>query len=165
VSGFFDVMALSTLTGSAWQALRETIPGFAPVEERDVGLAAVRDLEPYRRERLGRSAVKTVPGALSARELEVALDDLRGQLDHVYLHVDLDALDVREGRANEYAAEGGPSLAALLTAIDAVFERFAVVAAAVTAYDPTFDCDGRVNKAARGLVAHITHGARNALPR
>ena len=30
LSGFLDVMALSTLTGACWQALAATIPGFKP---------------------------------------------------------------------------------------------------------------------------------------
>ena len=47
LSGFTDVMGFAVLTGSGWRALRETIPGFAPVPEADVLLAAVRDLEPY----------------------------------------------------------------------------------------------------------------------
>ena len=66
LSGYFDVFALAILTGSAWRTLRETIPGFAPVDERDVVLAGVRDLEPYQRDFLDRSAVRTVPGAMDA---------------------------------------------------------------------------------------------------
>src|SRR5215203_4355635 len=64
LSGFTDVMGLAILTGSGWRALRESIPGFAPVPEADVVLAGVRDLEPYQRERLARSAVTTVPGGI-----------------------------------------------------------------------------------------------------
>ena len=64
VSGFFDVMALSTLTGSAWQAQRATVT--APVDEADVVLAAVRDLEPYQRARMEGSRLRVVPGDLDA---------------------------------------------------------------------------------------------------
>ena len=153
LSGYFDVMALTTLTGSAWRTLRETIPGFAPVDERDVVLAAVRDLEPYQRDFLERSAVRSVPGTMEG--LEPALDALRERVDRVYLHLDLDALDAEEARANQYAAPGGPSLDALLAAVDAVFERFTVAAAALTAYDPSFDTDGRACDAARSLLARV----------
>jgi arginase len=158
LSGYFDVMALTTLTGSAWRALRETIPGFAPVDERDVVLAAVRDLEPYQRDFLARSAVRTVPGAMDG--LEEALDDLRGRVERVYLHLDLDALDAGAARANQYAAPGGPSLDALLGAVDAVFERFTVAAAALTAYDPACDSDGRARDAARALLARVSQLAQ-----
>jgi arginase len=118
-----------------------------------VVLAAVRDLEPYQRDFLERSAVRSVPGAMDG--LEAALDALRGRVDRVYLHLDLDALDADEARANPYAAPGGPSLDALLGAIDAVFERFTVAAAALTAYDPTCDSDGRAGEAARSLLARV----------
>ena len=74
LSGFTDVMGLAILTGSGWRALRETIPGFAPLAEADVVLAGVRDLEPYQRERLAASAVRTVPGAVDGAALADALD-------------------------------------------------------------------------------------------
>jgi arginase len=170
LSGFTDVFGLAILTGTGWRALRETIPGFAPVAEERVVLAAVRDLEPYQRERLDASAIRTVPGAFDAGALAAALDELaRGVRDtpataldgpaggvaRVYLHVDLDALDAGVGRANPYAAPGGPSLDALLDGIGAVFDRFAVTSAALTAYDPRVDDDGAIADAARRITALI----------
>ena len=121
-------------------------------------LAAVRDLEPYQRSRLAASAVRTVPGAMDAAALAAELDGLAGAVSRVYLHVDLDALDVSVGRANPYAASGGPSLDALLAAIAGVFERFEVAAAALTAYDPRVD-DGGIADAARRIAARIARGA------
>jgi arginase len=153
LSGFTDVFGLAILTGTGWRALRETIPGFAPVPEERVVLAAVRDLEPYQRERLEASAVRTVPGAFEAGALAAALDALG--VARVYLHVDLDALDSRVGRANEYAAPGGPSLEALLDGIGAVFDRCEVTSAALTAYDPRVDGDGAIADAARRIAALI----------
>ncbi|HEX3316762.1 MAG TPA: arginase family protein [Solirubrobacteraceae bacterium] len=149
VSGFFDVMALSTLTGSAWQAQRARITD--PVAEEDVVLAGVRDLEPYQRERLARSRLRVVHGALDG--LEAALDAL--PTPRVYLHLDLDALDAGEGAANGYAAAGGPTLTRYLDAVDAVFDRFAVAAAALTSYDPATDADGRALRAACALVERV----------
>jgi arginase len=155
LSGFTDVMGLAILTGSGWRALRETIPGFAPVREDDVVLAGVRDLEPYQRERLAASAVRTVPGAIDRAALLDALDRLHESQTTVYLHVDLDVLDTGVGRANPYAAPGGASLAGVLDAVDAVFDRFDVSAAAFTAYDPREDHDGAVAAAARQLAGRI----------
>ncbi len=157
LSGFTDVMGLAILTGSGWRALRETIPGFAPVEEADVVLAGVRDLEPYQRARLAAAAVRTVPGAVEPAALAGALDRLHESVPRVYLHIDLDALDAGVGRANAYAAPGGPSLATLLGGVDAVFDRFEVAAAALTSYDPREDRDGDVADAARAIAARIAH--------
>jgi arginase len=158
LSGFTDVMALAILTGSGWRALRETVPGFAVVDERDVVLAAVRDLEPYQRERVERSRLRAVPGAFDPAALAAQLDGLRESTERVYLHVDLDALDRGVARVNAYSAPGGPSLDALLAAIDAVFDRFEVVAAALTAWDPRLDDDGAAARAARAVAIRI--GAR-----
>jgi arginase len=155
ISGFTDVFGLAILTGTGWRALRETIPGFVPVPEERVLLAGVRDLEPYQRERLAASAVRTVAGAFAADALAAELDALAGVAARVYLHVDLDALDDDVGRANPYAAPGGPSLEVLLAGVDAVLDRFEVTAAALTAYDPRVDGDGAIADAARRIAARI----------
>jgi arginase len=65
-SGFFDVMGLAMLTGRGWHALRQTIPNHHPVPEHRVVLAAVRDLEPYQRQRVERSNLHVVPGEIDA---------------------------------------------------------------------------------------------------
>lgn len=158
-SGFFDVMGLSILTGTGWTALRETIPGFAPVRERDVVLAAVRDLEPYQQLRLDKAEIRTVPRRVDRARLRTQLEALSCDVERVYLHVDLDSLDAGVGHANRYAAPGGPSTEALIAAIGAVFERFRVEAAALTAYDPRFDADGAIAAAARQISAAIASGA------
>src|SRR4051794_7567290 len=142
LSGFFDVMALAMLTGRGWRALRETIPGHRPLPEAEVVLAAVRDLEPYQRERLEGSAGKVVPGALNVERFDEAMAGLAAR--RLYLHVDLDSLDPAEGRANPYAAAGGPSLERLLACIHLAGDRVPLAAAAITAYEPACDGDDRV---------------------
>jgi arginase len=95
-----------------------------------------------------------------AAERDRALDALRARVERVYLHVDLDVLDVSVGRANAYAAPGGPDLDGVLAAIEATFLRFAVVAAAITAYDPRLDDDGAIAAAATAIAARIGALAR-----
>jgi len=159
LSGFTDVMGLAILTGSGWRALRDSIPGFVAVPEADVVLAGVRDLEPYQRERLARSAVTTVPGTIDPSALAGALEALRRRVTRVYLHVDLDALDASAGRANPYAAPGGPAAEELLAAIGAVLERFELAAIALTSYDPRSDADGAVAELARRVAAAVARRA------
>lgn len=155
LSGFTDVMGLAILTGSCWRALRETIPGFAVVDERHVVLVGTRDLEHYQRERVQGSEVQVVHGSIAAIQLEESLDALRGQISRVYLHVDLDVLDTSVGRANRYAAAGGPDLDGVLAAIDATFARFNVAAAALTAYDPRVDETAAIASAAAAIAGRI----------
>jgi arginase len=160
VSGFLDVMALSTLTGAAWRAQAGSVPGFAPIPPQHVVLAAVRDLAPYQRAALERSAVKAVPGAYERASLVAALETL--PTPRVLLHLDLDALDGAQARANAYAAPGGPSLDTLLETVDAVFDRFDVAAAALTAYEPAADDTGAAADAALALLHRVAVRARAA---
>jgi arginase len=153
--GFFDGMGLAILTGNCWELLRGTIDGFAPVTERDVVLAGVRDLEEHQRAPLEASALRVVPGrAAGGPAYTAALDGLKQRVPRVYLHVDLDVLDPSEGRANRFAAEGGLTVRELERAIELVFERL-VAAAAITAYDPALDTDGRMARAGAGLIKAI----------
>jgi hypothetical protein len=56
-------------------------------------------------------------------------------------------------------AAGGPSLEALLAAVEGVFTGLEVAAAALTAYDPRVDGDGGIAAAARTIAARIARGA------
>jgi arginase len=151
-SGFFDGMALAVATGRCWRELAATVPGFAAVDEKRVLLVAARDLDPGERRLLEGSAVTRVA---RAAELEPALERLADSARDVYLHVDLDALDPADGRANAYAAAGGFSLVELEAAIGAVRRRFALRGAALTAYDPAADPEGRACRAGIRLMQAI----------
>lgn len=157
LSGSMDVMALSILTGSAWPALRATVPGVVAIPEARVALLGVRDLADYQRERLQRSPARVVTGAFSPAEAVAAIEALPRRL---YLHIDLDALDTAVGRANRYAAPGGPTLETVLATIDATFAHATVVAAALTAYEPSADRRDSILLAAHTIAARIATLAR-----
>jgi arginase len=149
-SGFFDGMALALLTGSCWRELRSTVRGQIPVPEDHVVLVA-RDLDPLEEERLSASRVLRA----GPDDLPDALDTLRERVADVYLHLDLDVLDPSVGRANWFAVEGGLTLAQTQAAIDDVCDRFAVRAAALTAYAPSVDPEGAIPPAARALADRL----------
>jgi arginase len=165
ISGFLDVMGLSALTGGCWRALRRSIPGFREIPEHAVALVGVRDLEPYQRARLDRSNVRAIyADDLAASSIEEALastlDGLRKVRRDIYLHLDLDVLDLAEGRANEYAAPGGPLLADLVCALRLIGERFNIRGAAITAYDPECDPSGQVGEKAVLMARTIEAACR-----
>jgi arginase len=156
LSGFADGMGLSILTGTGWDALRATVPGYRPVPEERVVLVGIRDIDPSEQARLDRGGVTVVePGAAKAGGIAPALEQLRERTGDVYLHLDLDVLDPSEGRANEYAAPGGLSAAETSAAITAIGERFRLRAAAVTAYDPALDPDGAFAETAIRLLCAL----------
>jgi arginase len=147
LSGFLDVMALSTLTGACWQALAATIPGFRPIPERNVLIAGVRDLDDYQRERLQQSDI-----SVSWGDTDPVLEAFDPDPSRLYLHVDLDSLDPSVGQANEFSAPDGLSLERVLMLQREAIESFEPVCASVTAYNPAFDGDGRVAGAATEIV-------------
>ena len=97
--------------------------------------------------------------SFDSTEFVRALDELRTRVSRVYLHIDLDVLDTSEGRANRFAAEGGLTAQQLDWAVETVFRRFEVAAAAFTAYDPALDEDGRMAGTASRLIATVGRGA------
>jgi arginase len=160
LSGSLDGMGLAMLTGRGWRALRETVPGLTPIDEDHVVLAAVRDLEPPQRDCLRGSRIRSLEGNnFSEADFRVALDDLHDRAGRVYLHIDLDSLDPSEGTANQYSVPGGLSCAQLLAGVADVFDRFDVVAASITAYNPDSDADGRMAATATRLLAAVAERA------
>jgi arginase len=79
----------------------------------------------------------------------------------VYLHVDLDSLDIHEARANRHAAPDGPASPRLLDCIRLTDERVPIAAAAITAYDPAYDPDNRTLEPARAVANQIATAARS----
>lgn len=146
--GFFDGMAISILTGACHRDMWERLASADPLPESHVVLAAVRDLDPAERVRLDGSEVLRVPAdEIRARgigdSLGPALDGLSDRVSSVYLHIDIDAVDPTVARVNSYQAPDGLTLEELRDAIDRIRARVEIRAAALTAFDPEHDGDGR----------------------
>ncbi len=149
-SGFLDGMPVSVLTGRCWSLMARSIPGFVPMADERVVLVGARSMEDEEEELLDSSDIELVtPEGLAgdATPLSAALSRLSGVVDSVHLHIDLDVIDLSDGRANEYAAEGGPSLSELHHAIRAVGATCHVNSVSLTSYNPEVDSDGRALRA------------------
>jgi arginase len=147
-TGFLDGMALALLIGRGWDELRRD---FATVDPANVILVGARALDP------------TEPVdvySVGVNQLEQALDALR--VDEVYVHIDLDVLDPSEGQASGWSVPGGLTADELESALDSIAGRFEIPAAAVTAYDPRVDSDGRIPPIAARLANRLVPaGARS----
>ncbi len=146
-SGFLDGMALAILTGRCWRTLATKVSGFEAVPETRVALVGARALDPPEADALAKSRILRIGADLTG------LDEVFSEGSPVWLHVDLDVLDIAEGRANQFATTGGLTVSQLVDAVRGLAKRLSVVGAAMTAYDPAADADGRIAVAAL-LVAN-----------
>jgi arginase len=162
IGGFLDGMALAVATGRCWTSLAATVPGFRPVPEKCVVLIGARDLDPAEKALLEASDVAQLPPEALPELAASVFDPLASRVTDVYLHVDLDVIDPAEGRANSYAAPGGLRVEQVVRMITEIGRRFAIRAAALTAYDPAYDGDGRVRAAAIRIARTIADAASEA---
>jgi arginase len=161
ISGFLDGMALATAVGRCWGKLAATVPGFRPVPESQTVLVGAREFDVSERALLDSSAVHLIDSQRVRNhgwraELEPLLAKIQTHIGRAYLHIDLDVLDPADARVNQFAAAGGLTLAHLLGIVGLVRERFALAAAAITAYDPEYDEDKKALKAAVDVIRELS---------
>jgi arginase len=139
-TGYFDGMALATALGWCWTNLARQIPGFAPMEERDVLLVGGRDLDRLERARLRRSNLRHyLPPALTdGPDAAFKAAIAAGGTKRAYVHLDLDVIDPSELSANQFKVPGGVSVSWLEAALGDVRDHYEIAGIAVTAYDPAF---------------------------
>jgi arginase len=160
-SGFFDGMALAAVTGRCWLNLVRSALDFHPLADDRVVLAGVRDLDPLEGPELRSSGVRFLPAerlisAGAGPALEEATAGLQSLVRRLYLHIDLDVLDPAEAPANAWSVGGGITVAQLEESIGWIRQRFPVGAAALTAYDPECDPEGRTLEAGLRILERVT---------
>jgi arginase len=160
-SGFLDGTAVAIITGRCWTQLAATVPGFSPVAENRICLIGTRDIDSLEGSLLDSSSVSIVGPRHLRAQLPVALRGISEHVDDIYVHLDLDVLDVGIATANTFAVSGGLSLDDTDYALSQLARSFRFAAVALTAYDPKSDSEGA---AARAAIDMITKAARLATP-
>ena len=155
-SGFLDGMALAILTGQCWTRLAARFESFAPVPMAHIIQIGVREMDPEERLRLEQSGITRV-GPSEVARLSEAVRELAHRVDQVYVHVDVDVLDLSQGRANTYACPGGLTLEDLYGALEIISASIPIGAGSITSYDPESDRDTRIGRAIPHLVELLTH--------
>lgn len=148
-SGFLDGMGLAVAMGLCWRQMAAAIPGFAPVPADSVLLLGARDLDPPEAQLASASALTVLsPAELRTSRLDRELTRLQSNIDAAYVHCDLDVLDPTEGQANPFSVPHGLTVAEVERTVRAIGRAVPLKAAAVTAYAPEYDVDGRISQAA-----------------
>ena len=157
--GFLDGMALAIAAGQCWTQLAASVPGFQAVPEQRILLLGARDLDPLEQDRLAASRIVVLPPKRMRAELDAALSRLSACARDVYVHMDLDVLDPRDGRANALAAPDGLRAEEVGDALERIGKSFRVRAVALTAYDPAFDPEGQLCRHAIALLQRLLRAA------
>jgi arginase len=159
VTGFFPGMALAIVTGHCYAAWWAQIGNAAPVPETHVALFGIRELSPdAERERVERSRILRVAwlDGQPDGDIDVTVATLADRVEHVYLHIDLDALDpsLAPGIVDKPVPQG-LSLPQLDEVLDAVTGTLGLHAVALTTYTPSRDVDGATHATALHVLARI----------
>ena len=148
-SGLLDGTVLAAMTGRGWDELCAGVEGFGPVADEVTLLVAARELDPAEARLLEDSGVRrlSVEDVREGRSAAV-LEELGRRAEAVYVHLDLDALDPSEGRANRHATAGGLLREELVGFIRLVVRSAPARVLTVASYDPAADGDGRAGEVA-----------------
>ena len=143
-SGFLDGMALSIVTGRCFRKLSKTIPGFTPLPHDRALHVGGRD---WSEGELADCHRERVNVARDADAVAPALDVLKARTNRVLIHIDLDVIDSKYGKANQFAVPDGLSPDDVVRVINICGERFEIAAIALASYDPSGDPAGAIAKA------------------
>jgi arginase len=158
-SGFLDGMGLAIMTGRCWKGLASTVPWFKPLPSSRTMLVGSRDYSPGEREQLFNDGVALVE-PLHLHETNVArwIDAMHASgASKLIVHVDLDVIDPKYGRANQFAAEGGLSPEDVLRVIEIARGRIGIAALVLASYDPSCDEDGRIADIAVRIINDVAY--------
>jgi len=146
-SGFLGGMPLAMLVGRGEQTMGEGV-GLAPLSESWVILTDARDLDPQEAQTVEASAVMHLPDVTDLLEMPLPAGPL-------YIHFDVDVIDVADAPAMSYPAPGGPSVANLAEVFDRLAASGQVAAVSVSAWNPELDGDGRSRKVSMELLSRL----------
>lgn len=163
VTGFFDGMALSILTGRTWHAMASSVSGHLALPGSRLALIGARDFSATERSALDVHGILVISSeAVRSNTAPEKLRPVIEAAEHVHIHLDLDVLDPAKGRANTFAVPGGIAASDVERIIKSVSERARLSAITVASYDPSVDRSGDVGRSALEIVAStVLSAARN----
>lgn len=156
-TGFLDGMGLAMMVGRCWRQVLSYSPGYSPVAETATALVGARDLDPLEAEELTESAITYLRVAnIRLNGVEDAfkpfLQRLMLEVDHVYIHIDLDVHDPEEAPANRLNVPDGLWAKEVREAVTFIGKHVQIAGGGFGSYDPSVDPDGKTAKVAVALL-------------
>jgi arginase len=138
-SGMLGGMPVATAAGLCHAPWRELAGQAVPLPTDRIVMVDVRNLDPEEATLIAATdvAIARFGDEGASEEIEAAVAALAGRVDHLYLHVDVDVLDVSEQPNHPTAEPYGPTLAATEEALARVMATGLVRAFGVVSVNPT----------------------------
>jgi arginase len=143
-SGFLGGMPLAWLVGLGEQTIAQGL-GLNSLYEGKVTLTDARDLDPL-------EATAVASSAMNHLDLVSDLDSAPLPWGPLWVHFDVDVIDVVEAPAVSYPAAGGPSTRILGETFRFLAASRQVKAVSVSLWNPQLDKDGQTQKAVLELL-------------
>ncbi|MFW9905367.1 MAG: arginase family protein [Candidatus Thorarchaeota archaeon] len=165
-SGFFDGMGLAIATGQCYQDLSTIIENMKPVQESWTLHIGVRDLDPEENALLKSTEVLVVNhSTLKEKGIQDALipkmTELKSKTQEIYLHIDIDVIDPSIAPGVDFPTPEGLLLDEMEEALNLIGEKFQIKAAALTAYNPENDINGKTLQTGFQLINTILRIVEN----
>ena len=162
-SGSLGGMPVAVATGRALQRLRLDAKLDPPLVDRYVVMGGVRLTDPLEQQLLDESRIEQ----LSVDDLRQAspavftqLDRLSRLTDKLYVHIDMDVLDLREVEGHGNKVPGGPSSEELARLFEMIFRRYPSASAIGFATIPAADEGGLSLAAVNRMIAGAVRGVK-----
>jgi arginase len=160
--GFLDGQGVAMITGRCWATATSTVPGFHALADEQVLLVGTRSLDEPEADALRASNIVTL-SPVQARErnsVAAAVAALAGRADQVHIHIDLDVHDPSIAPANSYAAADGMLPDDVHAVLHLIAGQMPITSATLSAWDPSYDRDGRMRDVALDLLELLANLAR-----
>jgi len=146
-SGFLGGMPLAWLVGRGEQTIPEGL-GITSLPESEVTLTDARDLDPLEEVAVDSSAVNHLSSVIDLSHAPLPMGP-------IWVHFDVDVIDVVEAPAVSYPAEGGPSKRVLGDVFQFLASSRQVKAVSVSLWNPQLDTDGQTRTVVLSLLQKL----------
>jgi arginase len=146
-SGFLGGMPLAMLAGRGEQTMLTGL-SLTPIPEERIILTDARDLDPGEKTAVANSAITHLPNVEQLLDFPLPEGPL-------YVHFDVDVVDVADLPAVSYPTPGGPTGETLRRVFRYLAQTGRVTAVSVSTWNPVLDGNGRSRDVAMDLLAEL----------